>query len=375
MALGTTNISTTLVANTIGVGSNDVGTLCTSTKINKWSKYKPISAPFVVSDSNWFPQGTLDKLAQKIKYGLKYSTINADWNDIHQINWNYDKPFGGTNSPYRLGDFRKYKHDAIAVASMNIPDKLYTDVYSTIQLPSFLISVDDILTIKDFLESLSDSYLDYYFGIAVNEYAATFGKVSELNYSFNIDLSMLGILDETVSKVTFFILKNAITGEEDIAPFQRYMNHTHSYMPITIPSSVGLDYTLMSIHFTSDVYFTLSNRTIHSLTEIIDDETEYTAACSITTPPSWCSRGVTLLAVCNSNFCNIPIESSTTLSVWSGSGNYNFSVNIGMLFSGVSANPAVKKTITIDLYEVRTVDNRTGITSKNKVSTINVTYN
>ena len=38
MTLGTTGISTTLVANTIGVGSNDAGTLCTSDKINKWSK-------------------------------------------------------------------------------------------------------------------------------------------------------------------------------------------------------------------------------------------------------------------------------------------------------------------------------------------------
>ena len=375
MALGTTNISTTLVANTIGVGSNDVGTLCTSTKINKWSKYKPISAPFVVSDSNWFPQGTLDKLAQKIKYGLKYSTINADWNDIHQINWNYDKPVGGTNSPYRLGDFRKYKHDAVAIASMNIPEKLYTDVYSTIQLPSFLVSTDDILSIKSFLESTSDDYLDYYFGIAVNEYAATFGKVSELNYSFNIDLSVLGILDGTASNVSFFILKNAITGEEDIAPFQRYMNYTHSHMPITIPGAVDLNYTLGSIHFNSDVSFTLSNRTINSLTEILDDQAEYTAACSISSPASWCSRGVKLLAVCNSNFCNIPIDTTTNLPQWSGSGNYNFVVNIGKLFNGVSANPATKKTITIDIYEVRTIDNRDNITSKNKVSTINVTYN
>ena len=42
MALGTTNISTSLVAQTIGEGSNDVGTLCKSTKINMWSKRKPV---------------------------------------------------------------------------------------------------------------------------------------------------------------------------------------------------------------------------------------------------------------------------------------------------------------------------------------------
>ena len=43
MALGTTNISTTLVGTTLGTSSRDVGTLCTHPNINPWSKWKPIS--------------------------------------------------------------------------------------------------------------------------------------------------------------------------------------------------------------------------------------------------------------------------------------------------------------------------------------------
>ena len=42
MALSNNNIYTQLIANTIGVGSNDIGTLCSSTNINKYSKYKPV---------------------------------------------------------------------------------------------------------------------------------------------------------------------------------------------------------------------------------------------------------------------------------------------------------------------------------------------
>ena len=42
MALGTTNITTTLVGNTLGVASRDVGVLCSSSLINKWSKNKPV---------------------------------------------------------------------------------------------------------------------------------------------------------------------------------------------------------------------------------------------------------------------------------------------------------------------------------------------
>ena len=42
MALGTTNISTTLVGTTLGTSSRDVGTLCTHPNINPLSKYKPV---------------------------------------------------------------------------------------------------------------------------------------------------------------------------------------------------------------------------------------------------------------------------------------------------------------------------------------------
>ena len=39
MALGTTNISTTLVGTTLGTSSRDVGTLCKSAKVNMWAKF------------------------------------------------------------------------------------------------------------------------------------------------------------------------------------------------------------------------------------------------------------------------------------------------------------------------------------------------
>ena len=41
MALPNSNISTTLVGNTLGSGSRDVGTLCSHPNVNMWSKRKP----------------------------------------------------------------------------------------------------------------------------------------------------------------------------------------------------------------------------------------------------------------------------------------------------------------------------------------------
>ena len=41
MALGTTDITTTLVGNTIGNSSRNVGVLCTASQINPLSRYRP----------------------------------------------------------------------------------------------------------------------------------------------------------------------------------------------------------------------------------------------------------------------------------------------------------------------------------------------
>ena len=101
MALGTTNISTTLVGTTLGTSSRDVGTLCTHSAINKWSKFKPVNLPQVV--------GVDETQLKAINYGLTFPRTNV-FNVIATQKWTYDKPTGGAASPYRLGDFRQYHH-------------------------------------------------------------------------------------------------------------------------------------------------------------------------------------------------------------------------------------------------------------------------
>ncbi len=88
--LGENNISTSLVATTIGETTNDVGALCQSNNINKWSKWKPVRKAQVT------PMTAEDM--KSVAYGL--------YGD------RYDKPQGGASSPFRLGDFRNYNHDA-----------------------------------------------------------------------------------------------------------------------------------------------------------------------------------------------------------------------------------------------------------------------
>ena len=113
MALGTTGISTSLVASTIGAGSNDVGTLCTHPNINKWSKWKPIRKATT--------QSLTDTDLASANYGLEvlsgttYSLFRAMQGEEGDIGVGviYQKPTGGAQSPFRLGDFRNYNHSAV----------------------------------------------------------------------------------------------------------------------------------------------------------------------------------------------------------------------------------------------------------------------
>ena len=103
MALPSTNISTSLVGNTLGTSSRDVGTLCTHPSINKWSKYKPVP---------------LNKTSELTDADLISVSCGLSRNPQTQ-EISYSKPRGGLyNEYYRLGDFRTYNH--LAVPPVNV---------------------------------------------------------------------------------------------------------------------------------------------------------------------------------------------------------------------------------------------------------------
>ena len=114
-ALANSNISTSLVANTLQTSSRDVGTLCTHGSINKWSKYKPVIWPYTNVDN--LPLNVPRYAASDGRCGFKainpmgYSTLISHYKSPTDC-WEYQPPTGGASAPYRLGDFRGYDHDA-----------------------------------------------------------------------------------------------------------------------------------------------------------------------------------------------------------------------------------------------------------------------
>lgn len=161
MALGTTNITTTLVGNTIGVASKDVGTLCSAASINKWSKYKPVVYPSITTTGNWWK-------AVDGNCGLsitEYSNINDLVAAItNGVVWEYNKPKGGSSSPYRIGDFRSYNHNAnIPFEGFYVPTTAYNNSASSVVGAAMLIPLSeseiDSLVITDI-----NKIKDWYFG-------------------------------------------------------------------------------------------------------------------------------------------------------------------------------------------------------------------
>ncbi len=103
-------ITVSKVAETLGVTSTDVGKLCICNTTNKFSKWKPVRY-------NTQTGITADQL-KSVEYGLQIprSAENPSAQIIPSsilTDWVYLQPQGGASSPYRLGDYRNYLHEAV----------------------------------------------------------------------------------------------------------------------------------------------------------------------------------------------------------------------------------------------------------------------
>lgn len=102
------------VNSVLGTSHTDLGNLCKDSHINKWARYKPFSAPILglptESQRQDYYYGLLPPLMKKqssffnelawdCMCGKRTVSINAGGL------WDYVKPSGGVNSPYRLQDF------------------------------------------------------------------------------------------------------------------------------------------------------------------------------------------------------------------------------------------------------------------------------
>lgn len=159
------------VKSVLNEDSNDIATLCKSSNINMWSKYKPVNLrkKFVTDTLNsdgkswtapsgrlgwWLGNNTVNDAALVIPLVSSKSDFDDD-----KARWTYNKPYGGDSSPYRLSDFAGYYDDAQDPISPAYPStkeffmsetatfSIRTTNTSDIDYPDQCISLKDIFQI------------------------------------------------------------------------------------------------------------------------------------------------------------------------------------------------------------------------------------
>lgn len=161
------------VKQALGESSNDLATLCKSENINIWSKYKPISCKGefkeypIIEDSDETATSAYNKYTCVVRCGMNipmdtYKNLRNNYggegfaikacenfyNDNVYGLRGIDKdastnshivyvsgkhfPKGGTNSPYRLGDFRNYSNNAKRnTFKSSLPEETNVEIYNS----------------------------------------------------------------------------------------------------------------------------------------------------------------------------------------------------------------------------------------------------
>lgn len=116
------------VAACLGESALDVGALCRSARINKWSRHKPVNISKVKPLTEEDFVGGYDGYY----YGLKMSSGLDQLQDLLNMDFEYDGPHGGLESPYRILDFDGYDHFARPNVIGEVLDASYADVNDAI---------------------------------------------------------------------------------------------------------------------------------------------------------------------------------------------------------------------------------------------------
>lgn len=159
-----------------GEPSGALATLCKSSKINVWAKYKPTVYPspfpddwYKSKDGNYGLNITVDnRVSSWSALVAEYSKANNGYSNI------YNRPSGDATSPYRLGDFRGYNHKA----KPEISDYLAATNYLEDSQISLSVAYNVVTADGDQVSyNAIEAFKDLYFGYVITD---TSGKTLKL---------------------------------------------------------------------------------------------------------------------------------------------------------------------------------------------------
>lgn len=203
--------------------SNDLGTLCESSSINPWARYKPETPVSGLVSYGISPITSQQRMLNG--YGIEARTsagvgsistlVSRIRSGTQQDCFVYKRPYGTSSSPYRMTDFEDYWHLAPCpiVAPYNPTDKIGVTQDGTLQL-YFYVDIQGSkygLGLKDLrIQSDSQQLSQYYFGVLIynsNTYAAaTQDHVMGTTQQEGLDVTLTGVpqVEATYQMVPFF---------------------------------------------------------------------------------------------------------------------------------------------------------------------------
>lgn len=219
------------VKRALGESSNDLATLCKSENINIWSKYKPINCKGVFKEypitedsyetvtsafnkyncdvrcgmnvpidtyknlyNNYGGEGFAIKACENFYndnvYGLRGIDKDASTNSHIVYVSGKHFPKGGTNSPYRLGDFRNYSNNAKRNTFISsLPEETNVEIYHS-STPKFNCvfykntNVDDTTNLN-MEDIISDLYLAWSFWIQIR-YDSPYNNIDKVYKTYYV---------------------------------------------------------------------------------------------------------------------------------------------------------------------------------------------
>ena len=175
----TAPVSISDVKAAVGYNSGDLSTLITNGAINIWAKYKPVAKNLIdtvtgqwdatnnkwLASATWWKGNLVDYIGGiKPKEFYVFSQLLSFY-DGNLNGWEYNRPAGGANQPYRLQDFACYNKDAPKpIEGFFMADKIKQHGQFTASAMMSMPTDDaDYITLADFTSQAFDTL---YWGVA-----------------------------------------------------------------------------------------------------------------------------------------------------------------------------------------------------------------
>lgn len=199
------------VKQALGESSNDLATLCKSVNLNPYSKYKPVNLynkPFVTDTLNsdkqswssssrgwWLGNNSLSDQVYTINTVSSFEELSI------KGAWNYNMPFGTSQSPYRLSDFIGYNTEDYSYQdpirfSTGIRDTIYLDqtYYLRFYFGYEPINSKNTISFEDILALLSAFNKEWYPAVCI--YNKTKKRMKYLSGTVPINNASVSYNDE-----------------------------------------------------------------------------------------------------------------------------------------------------------------------------------